>query len=312
MASTVMHMPRPTVKRAALTWPGDATRRSHFEDFLREIGADPESMYLCCKGTSPHPHVHGHMRHGSTPSFGFKARSSPSRAFDKARASPEGTSRRPTVETQTRPVLNRGRTTSSTKVSSAPSPSIPIPSKSPALSYIDLDSPDATPTYNHFSSARDALRLFVGGTSVDERPSRAPTRTFFRDRVPASRSPDSEASPSPSSSEVLEHRSRTRSSARSSSPTPSIDSLDTASSSEAPATPKTQSVLAHELPLSLDDVERSSPYRVESKCASCHRSGLNFPSCAKCGERWCSRECRLHGQHGSSATHACHGRSASA
>ncbi|KAI0354948.1 hypothetical protein OH77DRAFT_373272 [Trametes cingulata] len=314
MASTVMHMPRPTVKRAALTWPGDATRRSHFEDFLREIGADPESMHLCCKGTSPHPHGHGHMRHGSTPSLGSKARSSPSRAADKARASPEGTSRRPTVETQTRPSFARGRTMSSTRVASALSPSIPIPPKSPALSYIDLDSPDATPTYNHFSSARDALRLFVGGTPVDERPSRAPTRTFFRDRVPASRSPDSvEASPSPPPSEVSERRSRTRSSARSPSRSPSIDSVDTASSSEAPATPKTHSILAHELPPSLDDLERTSRYTVESKCASCHRSGSNFPSCAKCGEQWCSRECRLQSQHGSAAaTHACHGRTGSA
>ncbi|KAI0632107.1 hypothetical protein C8Q77DRAFT_1158778 [Trametes polyzona] len=319
MASTLLHMPRPTVKRASHTWPGDATRRSHFEDFIREIGADPESMHLCCKGTSPHPHAHphthahahahAHLRQGSTPSLASKARSS----TDKARASPEGTGRRAaTHDGQSRPSSIRGRTMSTPRLAGS------IVPKSPALSYIDLENHDATPSYNHLSSARDALLTAVGGSPIDERPSRSPTRTFFRDRAPVSSSPDSETSPSrfhsssSSPGHGSHHRSRTQSSARSPSRSPSIDSLDTASSSEAPATPRTHSVLVHELP-SLDDLERASRFRVESTCVNCRRAGSNFPSCAKCGERWCSRECRLQAQRGSPAgTHACHARAASA
>ncbi|KAI0761956.1 hypothetical protein BD413DRAFT_485015 [Trametes elegans] len=298
MISTVLHMPRPTAKRASRTWPGDATVRSHFEDFLHEIGADVEETLLCCKGTSPHPHGHhGHTRKGSTAS---KARSSPSRAHDKARASTGGTSHYSTVKGS---ASSRGRTMSI--------PSMSVPPKSPALSSIDLENHDATATHHYLSSARDALLVFVGGTPVDERPSRSPTRTFFRDRAPASHSPDSRTSPS-------SQGSRTRPSARSPSRTPSIDSLDTASSSEAPATPRTHSPSpAHELAPTLEDLERTSRFRVESVCVRCRRAGSNFPSCAKCGERWCSRECRLQGQLGAAQAqaqaHACHhGRAASA
>ncbi|KAI9058340.1 hypothetical protein FKP32DRAFT_1669228 [Trametes sanguinea] len=306
-STTVMHLPRPTPKRSSHTWPGTATVRSHFEDFLREIGADVESTHLCCRGTSPHPH--GHSHHASNKSDESKARSS-SRAYDKASASPLGATRRPTINVQTRSAHKRGRTMSSPRTLEITSPTLPIPPKSPALSSIDLKNHDATATYNYFSSARNALLAFVGGTPVEERPSRAPTRTFFHDRVPASRSPDSSSSGSLIPSEAMEHHSRTRSSARSTSRTPSIDSLDTASSSEAPATPKAHSILAHEILPTLDDLERTSRFRVDSKCMHCHRTGSNFPSCAKCGERWCSRECRLQGQRG--AAHACHGRMATA
>ncbi|EIW59476.1 uncharacterized protein TRAVEDRAFT_46782 [Trametes versicolor FP-101664 SS1] len=310
MASTAVHMPRPTVKRAALTWPGDSTRRSHFEDFLREIGADPDSTHLCCKGTSPHPHGHVHTHKGSTTSLGSKARLSPSRTGDKARASPEGASghHHHHSQTQGRTAMARGRTMSTPRVAAPMSPAIPIAPKSPALSYIDLETHDATPSFNYLSSARDALLTVVGSTPVDERPSRSPTRSFFRDRAPVSRSPDSDSSPPPFPSASERSRSYTRN--RSASRTPSIDSLDTASSSEAPATPRMHNnVLAHELP-SLDDLERASRFRVQSTCTHCHRAGSNFPSCAKCGERWCSRECRRAST--SVHAHACHGRAASA
>ncbi|KAH9854671.1 hypothetical protein C2E23DRAFT_725990 [Lenzites betulinus] len=319
MTSTVARMPRPTVKRAALTWPGDASRRSHFEDFLREIGADPESTHLCCKGTSPHPHAHPHTHahdhRGSTTSLASKTRST-SKVFDKTRASPEGEGRRPNNGAHTRPASTRARTMSTPRVSRTMSPALPVAPKSPALSYIDLEGHDAAPSYTYLSSARDALLTVVGSTPIDERPSRSPVRNFFHDRAPASHSPDSE-SPSPLTAETLAHRahSHSRPRRRSASRTPSIDSLDTASSSEAPATPRTHSVLAHELP-SLDDLERSSRFRVESTCVKCHRPGSNFPSCAKCGERWCSRECRLQAQEqrgvAGARAHACHGRAASA
>lgn len=227
---------------------------------------------------------------------------------DKARASPEGASHHHHSQTQGRPAMARGRTMSTPRVAAPTSPAIPIAPKSPALSYIDLETHDATPSFNYLSSARDALLTVVGSTPIDERPSRSPTRSFFRDRAPVSRSPDSDSSPPPFPS--ASDRSHTYTRNRSASRTPSIDSLDTASSSEAPATPRTHTdVLAHELP-SLDDLERASRFRVQSTCTHCHRAGSNFPSCAKCGERWCSRECRRAST--SVHAHACHGRAASA
>ena len=30
-------------------------------------------------------------------------------------------------------------------------------------------------------------------------------------------------------------------------------------------------------------------------CATCKKSGVDYPKCSKCGEMWCSRECRLRG-----------------
>ncbi|TFK91108.1 hypothetical protein K466DRAFT_515938 [Polyporus arcularius HHB13444] len=43
----------------------------------------------------------------------------------------------------------------------------------------------------------------------------------------------------------------------------------------------------------LEDLERSSMFRVRTACATCGIRGSNFPTCPKCGEMWCSRVCRL-------------------
>ena len=94
--------------------------------------------------------------------------------------------------------------------------------------------------------------------------------------------------------------------------TPSIDSLDTASPSEAPATPRTQAMLPHDLPpvsiSPLEELERYSRFRVPGVCMTCKRAGSNFPHCGKCGDMWCSRQCRT----GAAGTHACHGRTVNA
>ncbi|KAI0712180.1 hypothetical protein C8Q76DRAFT_797058 [Earliella scabrosa] len=43
----------------------------------------------------------------------------------------------------------------------------------------------------------------------------------------------------------------------------------------------------------LEKLERASMFRVQTACATCGKRGSNFPCCPKCGEMWCSRECRL-------------------
>lgn len=198
------------------------------------------------------------------------------------------------------------------------------------MSSIDLESHDATAAYDFFPSARDSLLSFMGYFPVDERPSRSLTRSFRNHTSSASRSPDSQGlsspssslspspSPSPASSRSrrgpeLEEHSHTRSSVRSSSRSPSIDSLDTASSSEAPATPKTHPTFPQDLPpvgaaSPLEELERSSRFRVSCVCMTCKRAGANYPACGKCGDMWCSRECRT----GAARTHVCHGRAVAA
>ncbi|KAM5535045.1 hypothetical protein V8D89_011273 [Ganoderma adspersum] len=315
---------RPTPKRAAFTWPGTAMSRNHFEDFLREIGSGTEAARLCCvpKSATTHPHAHTHKI--STSNARSEARSplSPA-ATDRARASSHDAS--PKESNHAQPQLpqakKRGRTLPSLKVSGTLTSGLPISMKSPALSVIDLESHDATASYDPFPSARDSLLSFVDHFPLDERPSRSLTRSFRGHTSSTSRSPDPQGlstpspSPSPASSRTrreLEQHSRTRSSARSSSRSPSIDSLDTASSSEAPATPKTQSMLSQDLPpvtaSPLEELERSSRFRVPCVCMTCKRAGANYPSCGKCGDMWCSRECRT----GAARTHVCHGRAVTA
>ncbi|KAI1789606.1 hypothetical protein LXA43DRAFT_558970 [Ganoderma leucocontextum] len=321
-ASTSTHptsMSRPTPKRAAYTWPGTPLSRNHFEDFLREIGSNGESAHLCCvpKSATTHPHVHAHKR--STSNARSEARSSLSRPVDNARASSHDSSAKGSHHAQPQhpQAEKRGRTLPSPKVSGTLTSGLPVSLKSPALSSIDLESHDAAAAYDFFPSARDSLLYYIGHSPLDERPSRALTRTFRNHAASTSRSPDPQglSSPSPSSSPASsrsrresEQHSRTRSSARSSSRSPSIDSLDTASSSEAPATPKTQSMLPQDLPpvtvSPLEELERSSRFRVPCVCMTCKRAGSNYPSCGKCGEMWCSRECRT----GAARTHVCHGR----
>ncbi|PPR01744.1 hypothetical protein CVT24_001565 [Panaeolus cyanescens] len=33
----------------------------------------------------------------------------------------------------------------------------------------------------------------------------------------------------------------------------------------------------------------------KSQCATCHKTGSDFPRCGKCNQMWCSRQCRLVG-----------------
>ncbi|KAF9221629.1 hypothetical protein BS17DRAFT_711153 [Gyrodon lividus] len=45
----------------------------------------------------------------------------------------------------------------------------------------------------------------------------------------------------------------------------------------------------------LEAVEKGSKFSCRTICATCMKSGRDFPRCARCGEMWCSRACRLPG-----------------
>ncbi|CAL1713096.1 unnamed protein product [Somion occarium] len=55
----------------------------------------------------------------------------------------------------------------------------------------------------------------------------------------------------------------------------------------------------------LEALEARSRFCLRTSCATCHRPGTNFPCCPRCGEMWCSRECRL--QSGNGKRHICAG-----
>jgi len=41
--------------------------------------------------------------------------------------------------------------------------------------------------------------------------------------------------------------------------------------------------------------EKKSKFSTQTVCATCRKVGYDYPRCAKCGEMWCSRICRLRG-----------------
>jgi hypothetical protein len=76
------------------------------------------------------------------------------------------------------------------------------------------------------------------------------------------------------------------------------------------ATTKTSKLLSK--PVEMDPLlvalENASRLHVGGQCAVCSKTGANFPRCGRCGEAWCSRDCRLLGSRGKK--HACKGASA--
>lgn len=48
---------------------------------------------------------------------------------------------------------------------------------------------------------------------------------------------------------------------------------------------------------------KSRFYELKVECATCRRTGVGYPACGRCGEVWCSRECRI----GNGGRHVCKG-----
>ncbi|KAF9046720.1 hypothetical protein BJ165DRAFT_1188848 [Panaeolus papilionaceus] len=43
-------------------------------------------------------------------------------------------------------------------------------------------------------------------------------------------------------------------------------------------------------------LEKKSKFCTQkSQCATCHKTGSDYPRCGKCNQMWCSRQCRLVG-----------------
>jgi hypothetical protein len=53
----------------------------------------------------------------------------------------------------------------------------------------------------------------------------------------------------------------------------------------------------------LEAVESASKLSCRTVCATCLKAGKDFPRCPRCGDMWCSRECRMQG----GKRHVCRG-----
>ncbi|KAK0464609.1 uncharacterized protein EV420DRAFT_1053251 [Desarmillaria tabescens] len=87
-----------------------------------------------------------------------------------------------------------------------------------------------------------------------------------------------------------------------SSPTSPTSSQDSASAIHTPLETTPDSPRAHvrlhsELNPILASLERKSKLCTNRvRCATCGKPGSDYPRCGKCGEMWCSRDCRLQGR----------------
>lgn len=59
-----------------------------------------------------------------------------------------------------------------------------------------------------------------------------------------------------------------------------------------PSTPLAETQKLHPV---LDALEKGSRVSKQSQCATCLNFGRDFPCCGRCGQTWCSRQCRLQG-----------------
>jgi len=163
---------------------------------------------------------------------------------------------------------------------------------------------NASGSFSPTASASASLRSFAQCSSSRERTVSLHARPPTRRAVPmwindtAASPPDSVISSSPQSIQSSIHSipsiSRTASSftgvddastaptsvhvSRDSSPKPSLHS------------PRAQPARLHPV---LAACERGSKFTTQMICATCAKPGRNYPKCAKCGEMWCSRACRL-------------------
>ncbi|KAI0917165.1 hypothetical protein AcV5_007711 [Taiwanofungus camphoratus] len=292
-----------SAKRPHPTWPTNMTTRTHFEDFLQEIGVSAEAQHLCCvprQGHISEHHAPGHK--ASTPPSATKVSSGHPRQCHRRRPEVQGashsdrSSRREKESSMSSALLSEGGISRMSIVHPIKIDGYPRSLKTKPLWALDMQNHAGSKSYDSSISAQESLRSLLE-QSHDEQRSPHATATIHRMENHIHVSSPSVLELSRDAPSMRSTRSRSRS--------PSSDSLATASSSEAPETPRAHSIL-HEVRPTLVDLEYASRFRVHAVCVTCSKTGANFPSCARCGEMWCSRDCRLKGNSGS--RHACQGR----
>ncbi|KAH9841556.1 uncharacterized protein C8Q71DRAFT_337743 [Rhodofomes roseus] len=176
---------------------------------------------------------------------------------------------------------------------------VSTPSLAPAVLHIAEDETETlgsfVPTNSSGISLRSLLRPDTLPLSITRAPRHAyPDYTYDEVQVREVRGSSLRHSPPPSISPPIPSICRTPSSYTDS------DYFPTAPSSAGPVTPAREfspSPTFRQKPLPLhpvlESLEDQSRFCVKTACANCHTVGNNFPCCPRCGEMWCSRDCRL-------------------
>ncbi|KAL4251889.1 hypothetical protein ABKN59_002625 [Abortiporus biennis] len=299
------------------------TERSHFEDFMLEIGVDPHMVHLCCIPRQNASRTHRVSKSplksklfaiGSPHDIANFPQSQnidvPPSQRRKIQATSEHSSGSVASKSANRLSLAQACVSNKTSISQANEEC-----KSNITSAIQTSPGDVSVTFHTaVTTARDSLLnvigrkqftpLFHGKAKVTERNHCVedgvipPTPSTVTEHPPLTPMPTQSTSYASTSSSL--------------SRVPSIASMDTTSSSEGPATPRLSSPLLHsfgpnnhEFNRTLSDLENMSRWNVKSLCVTCKKSGQNFPSCPKCGHTWCSRKCRMLAAD-ASGKHSCH------
>ncbi|EKM51520.1 uncharacterized protein PHACADRAFT_186983 [Phanerochaete carnosa HHB-10118-sp] len=316
---------RPGLVKVHHTWHGEVPDRTHFEDFMREIGVNAEELHPCCM---PRPGKLNLCWVSEREAERVPVRYTVVKESRRIRSMSEpsaSTAPHENVALTSHPATDRGRSVTIRRQS------LPVTAKRPlsppAISSSRRPSPpsrvasvisrggeeaERTPappqkapplialyTQNHGASylctsvsADQALRNSMRATLVREVPRESVAPAHVQDQElwePLPQCPalvPSKRPPPSSRNPTKPNLSRV----------PSFASLETVSSSEGPETPRGHSPLhspSHMLSPTLSNLEQKSRLRVPGQCVACKRTGHNFPSCPACGDMWCSRECRI-------------------
>ncbi|KAI0086504.1 hypothetical protein BDY19DRAFT_995794 [Irpex rosettiformis] len=321
MATQVHNHSRPGLTSKHHTWHGPVTYRSHFEDFMIEIGEDPKQAHLCCMPRQAQRYERTRANSMPTMMVQHSFMQAPSASDMKQEVSRPSPPKGRPVRRQSAPAAlatlasfshkQRGPIPPKLIFANDSSPKVRLPSKGTATVSIDVRSRTPSCLYSIASVSqrlRAAMQVFDNSDRSPLPSGQVPEPDEDQGRwTPLPTSPalvpgnlmhmaSSISSRTNTSNDNAISTSTMFPSVHTVSRAPSFASLNTASvsSSEGPATPhSTSSSFDSPVSPTLSYLEHTSRIRVPCVCVTCKRTGANFPSCPSCGDTWCSRECRL-------------------
>ncbi|KAF9808519.1 hypothetical protein IEO21_07850 [Rhodonia placenta] len=181
---------------------------------------------------------------------------------------------------------------------------LPLPKPAPAVLHTSQDDLELLGSFTPTSSPRRSLRSLLAAEQPRTYPSQIPPHPSDSGAYDAASNGDQAPSRAWPPSR---HLSSLPSICRTPSSYSGSDYFSSVPSSAGPPTPARETspppTLNHKaLHPVLESLEDASKISVQTRCANCTKKGANFPSCPRCGEMWCSRECRLQSSGGKKHT----------
>lgn len=181
---------------------------------------------------------------------------------------------------------------------------LPLPKPAPAVLHTSQDDLELLGSFTPTSSPRRSLRSLLAAEQPRTYPSQIPPHPSDSGVYDAASNGDQAPSRAWPPSR---HLSSLPSICRTPSSYSGSDYFSSVPLSAGPPTPARETspppTLNHKaLHPVLESLEDASKISVQTRCANCTKKGANFPSCPRCGEMWCSRECRLQSSGGKKHT----------